>query len=379
VVYDESIDLNSNAIDGGGGIDPGQLPRNGDAGCVPVYPHSFLRVNTIFEVIHNAGRRTAWTDKHLSYELVNGPSGHGVDDLFTPEIAAPLSDGHTPESDAAHAAMYDDIKVAATLHQIDGKDHTGTNNVGVPAIFGMNFQAVSVGEKTAGYVDATGTPTSALATALDHTDQSIGKMVDALDKNGLLAHTLIIISAKHGQAPIDPSLSHIVSKNVIPNLIDGLQSGLGAQVTQDDIALVWLSDQSQAGAVKDVLLANRATDFVSHVLVGDAIRDLYRNPLRDARTPDLIALPDLGVIYTSLTATKIAEHGGFSGQDTHVGLLVVGPGFGAGQHIDSPVETRQIAPTIIKALGLDPNALQAVREEGTPALPGRDAEDQDNR
>jgi hypothetical protein len=34
------------------------------------------------------------------------------------------------------------------------------------------------------------------------------------------------------------------------------------------------------------------------------------------------------------------------------------------------VETAQVAPTILKMLGLDPKALDAVRLEGTPVLPG---------
>jgi hypothetical protein len=34
------------------------------------------------------------------------------------------------------------------------------------------------------------------------------------------------------------------------------------------------------------------------------------------------------------------------------------------------VKTTQVAPTILKALELDPNALEAVRKEGTKALPG---------
>ena len=33
-----------------------------------------------------AGLRTAWTDKHPSYEWTNGPSGKGVDDFYGPEI-----------------------------------------------------------------------------------------------------------------------------------------------------------------------------------------------------------------------------------------------------------------------------------------------------
>jgi hypothetical protein len=35
------------------------------------------------------------------------------------------------------------------------------------------------------------------------------------------------------------------------------------------------------------------------------------------------------------------------------------------------VETTQIAPTILKTLGLDPDKLQAVQIEGTKALPQR--------
>src|SRR5215813_11393482 len=162
VVYDESVDINPDALDAGGGIDPTRLPLDPAKGCTPVYPHSFLRVNTVFEVRRNAGMRTAWCDKHPAYELVNGPSGQGVEDLFTPEIAA--TDGTTAGTEA-----YDDLKVQAILNEIDGKDHTGQHTVGVPAIFGMNFQAVSVTQKLAGagYLDALGTPSPALVGALD--------------------------------------------------------------------------------------------------------------------------------------------------------------------------------------------------------------------
>src|SRR5215471_1308818 len=200
VVYDESIDINSNALDGGGGIDPNALPRDGSKGCTPVFPHSFLHVNTMFEVAREAGLYTAWSDKHPAYEILDGPSGQGVADLYTPEIAA--TDGTRLGTQA-----YDDLKVQAILNEIAGKDHTGTKQEPVPAIFGMNFQAVSVTQKLAadGYLDSTGTPSPELQLALDHTDQSIGKMLAALSQQHLLSKTFIILSAKHGQAPIDPN------------------------------------------------------------------------------------------------------------------------------------------------------------------------------
>ena len=56
VVYDESIDRHPNALDAGGGINPAALPLQKKNGiCAPVYPHQFLRVNTIFEVAKAAG------------------------------------------------------------------------------------------------------------------------------------------------------------------------------------------------------------------------------------------------------------------------------------------------------------------------------------
>ena len=90
--YAEKIDYDLTQIDGGvpgslqslnGGIaiNPANLPVG--PGCKPVYPHSFLRVNTIFGVAKAAGLHTAWSDKHPAYEFVNGPS-KSVDDLYTP-------------------------------------------------------------------------------------------------------------------------------------------------------------------------------------------------------------------------------------------------------------------------------------------------------
>src|SRR3989442_3388645 len=101
---------------------------------------------------------------------------------------------------------YDDMKVAAIVNEINGLDHTGTTYVGTPTLFGMNFQAVSVGQKlkaeqlltapllAGGYLDAAGTPSAGLLATLEHTDQSIGAMVTAVDERDLLRSTLNIVS-----------------------------------------------------------------------------------------------------------------------------------------------------------------------------------------
>jgi Type I phosphodiesterase / nucleotide pyrophosphatase len=366
VVYDESIDIDPTRLDAGGGIDPKTLPLDGSKGCTPVYPHSFLRVNTIFEVAQQAGLYTAWSDKHPAYDLVNGPSGKGVADLYTPEIAAvpvTVSDTET----------YDDLKVQAILNEIAGKDHTGTKTAPVPAIFGMNFQAVNVGQKDAngGYLDADATPSPLLQGALDHTDQSVRKMLDALSNQDLLSSTTIILSAKHGQSPIDPTKHLIVNKAIIPNLVNSVQSGLLAQATEDDVALLWLTDQSKVNDVVTTLNANKAQAHIDTILSGDSLKQYFNDPTTDSRTPDIIVLPEHGVIYAKPTATKIAEHGGFTEDDTHVSLFVANPHLQKGS-ISTSVQTTQIAPTILHLLQLDPNKLQAVSTENTQILPGID-------
>src|SRR6185312_8783728 len=92
VTYFEQLDRDPLSIDAGEGlaglpgsilgmtgnpdtvIDPSQLPVD-PATCQPVWPHRYLKVNTIFEVARAAGMRTAWSDKHPAYEILDGPSG----------------------------------------------------------------------------------------------------------------------------------------------------------------------------------------------------------------------------------------------------------------------------------------------------------------
>jgi Type I phosphodiesterase / nucleotide pyrophosphatase len=327
-------------------------------------PNPYLQMSGFFEVARQAGLYTAWSDKHLAYDLVNGPSGQGVADLYTPEIAA------IPVTVSATEA-YDDLKVQAILNEIAGKDHSGTKTEPVPAIFGMNFQEVSVAQKDpqGGYLDANGTPSPLLQGALDHTDQSVGRMVEALQTVDLSSSTTIILTAKHGQSPIDPSLHLIVDKNIIPNLVNSVQAGLLAQATEDDVALLWLNDQSKVNDVVATLNANKAQAHIDTILSGASLQQYFNDPTTDARTPDIIVLPVHGVIYANITATKIAEHGGFSADDTHIALLVANPTLKKGS-VSTAVQTTQIAPTILQLLGLDPNKLQAVGMENTQVLPG---------
>jgi predicted AlkP superfamily pyrophosphatase or phosphodiesterase len=327
-------------------------------------------------VARGAHLRTAWSDKHPAYDLVNGPSGHGVEDLYTPEIAPVATNGPA-------TAPYDDLKVAAILHEIDGYDHTGKHKVGVPAVFGMNFQDVSVAQKdTAGGYRPNRAPSPELATALAHTDASVGRFVTELGRRHLLGSTDVIVTAKHGQSPIAPRKLKIINPAVVPGIVNAVKPGRGgggpralrgrlpnlvAQATEDDVALLWLTDQSKTAAAAKALQAHATEAGISQVLWGKPPAARFGDPRHDSRTPDIIVITKPGVIYTK-PGKKVAEHGGFCADDTHVALVAAGPGFRRAD-VTRQVQTTQIAPTIPALLGLNPNALQSVRLEDTHLLP----------
>jgi hypothetical protein len=366
VVYDSSIDNEPNAPDGGG-INPKKLPLNPAKNCSPVYPHDYVRVNNIFEVIKQAGGRTAWADKHPAYEFLNGPSGKGVDDLFTPEIRMTTKARSIPKMEA-----YDDKKVEAILNQIDGKDHTGTRSMGVPEIFGMNFQAISMAQKMKGfgYLDGEGTPSAGLLDALDHTDESLGRIVGKLKEKGLLESTLIIVTAKHGDVPIDPLRFRAADLNLIPKIVQGIAPGLLLNAEQDgSIAMLWLKDHRHTAEVVEAIRKQQIEAGIQQIFSGESLKLMFADPAIDSRMPDVVIQPNLGVIYVESDAGFIEEHGGFTDEDTHVALLVSLPGF-LRCEIKSPVHTNQIAPTILVQLGLNPKSLEAVVNEMTPSLPG---------
>jgi phosphoglycerol transferase MdoB-like AlkP superfamily enzyme len=93
-------------------------------------------------------------------------------------------------------------------------------------------------------------------------------------------------------------------------------------------------------------------------------------PAGDSHAPDLIGIAQHGVVYTG-GVKKIAEHGGAADDDRDVALVVSGAGVRHESVNATPVQTAQIAPTILRLLGLNPNALQAVRIDHTHQLPAQ--------
>ncbi len=436
VTYFEAADLNLGSIDAGSNvgdlssfaaiqqniyrmskqardaIDPTQLPVD-PATCQPVYPHSYLRVNTVFEVAKAHGLHTAWSDKHVAYDLVNGPSGAGVDDLFAPEINSlvPGGGGDDWTKDNLNTQFYDSLKVQAVLNWAHGADHDGTPNAaGAPVIYGMNFQTVSTAQKLnishftgdggvkglGGYTNAGTIAGPVVEGALDFIDAQLARIAAAVDPYD----TMIVVSAKHGQSPLDRGQLRLIDDGeVIGAINDAWAAGHPAASNplvvfgiNDDGMLLWLSDRSET-----------ATEFVRSFLWGytpkktggsdadgnfvdlsgtvphSGLRRIYAGadaaefigvPASDDRVPDIIGIAAVGTVYSNPTKIKkIAEHGGNAPQDRHVPIIL----WGAGVHrvrVDEAVQTAQIAPTVLEALGLSAHELKGVRLEHTEALPG---------
>src|ERR1700727_119671 len=156
--YEEGIDIDQTKLNGGapgaaltdGGIasiDPKKLIRDPSKGCSPVYPWNFVRANTIFSVIHQAGGYAAWSDKHPAYSAVAaGPGPAALDDFYGPEINStvvglpgvkqptgiscsrvpdPSSDITAWTNSFQNIECYDTLKVDAILNEIAGKSHDG--------------------------------------------------------------------------------------------------------------------------------------------------------------------------------------------------------------------------------------------------------------
>ncbi len=390
-------------------IDPNKLPRDPFNNCSPVYPWQFIRTNSIFGVIHSAGGYTAWSDKHAVYAVV---SGHGntagnLDDYYSPEVnsniialpgvttadgisCSPIPDntGGDWTTSFTQIKCYDQLKVNAILNEINGKTHLGLTKAPVPNIFGMNFQAVSVGQKLiesgvkGGYTDAAGTPTPNMKSEIEFVDAALGQMVTELKSNGLLDTTAIIVTAKHGQSPVDthrfmkiPDTSPAqVLVNADPAMLPYSESPLnpnGIGPTQDDISQLWLAPGKDVLQAVSLLEANAAAAGIGQIFYGPSLETMYNAPglppNGDPRTPDIIVEPNVGVIYTG-SSKKQAEHGGFAQDDTNVIVLVSNPNLQP-RTVTTFVETIQVAPTILHLLGLNPHSLDAVQKEGTPVLP----------
>jgi arylsulfatase A-like enzyme len=233
-------------------------------------------------------------------------------------------------------------------------------------------------------------PGPLLQSALGYVNTALQRMANTIQADGEASSTAIVLTAKHGQSPQNNSqLQRINDAPIIAGVnaawakLHPGNKSLIVQQADDDGLLWWLSDRSQAATdfAKNYLWTHSApavnfqgqTITVQHsglraIYAGHQAAQFFGVPYSDPHHPDVFAISQVGTIYT--TGSKIAEHGGDNPADRDVPLIVYAPGTVHRTRSGHPVETTQIAPTILQLLGLNPSALQAVRIEHTRVLPG---------
>ncbi len=253
----------------------------------------------------------------------------------------------------------------------------------------MNFQTVSTAEKLksspavligpdshgnytdgpslpGGYVTVGGqqVPGPLLQGALDYVNFALQQMANTIQADHEADSTAIVLTAKHGQSPLDNNQLQRIDDGPIVSGVNAAWAALHpsnptlvVQEADDDGLLWWLSDRSQAATefVKDYLWTHSApavnyagqTITVQHsglsqIFAGNESAQYFGVSNSDPRHPDVFGISQVGTIYTG--GSKIAEHGGANPGDRDVPLVVYAPGTVQPAQSAEGVETTQVAP-----------------------------------
>ncbi|HWF50019.1 MAG TPA: hypothetical protein VG294_05165 [Solirubrobacteraceae bacterium] len=277
------------------------------ATCQPIAPNQYLKVNTIFNVAHDHGMLTAWSDKHPVYTSFNGPSGNGITDSFDPEI----------DSNAL---------------QPNGQPWPG------PTIAWTGDNAAT----------------------MQYDSYKVQAVINWIDDGSIMAGVNSAWAATHPGAP------PLVAAGTDDDAIMWWLSDTSPQATRFVQNYLWI--HSATGNTATGASRTLPHSGLRKLYVGAASARYFGVPVSEPRHPDVWGIVQVGVVYTGGKG-KIAEHGGANPADRGVPIVVYAPGLRP-QVSDQWVETTQIAPTIMQLLGLNPGDLQAVQAEGTPVLPG---------
>jgi hypothetical protein len=343
-------------------LSPPILPRDPEHDCAELAPHALTKVNSIFDMVHASGGRTAWAADNAAYaDLLRGPSGNALDDVFVP-----LSPNLKSLIESAKFA--DETRVATILGWINGKAKV------VPRLFGISLLSLDAAQRSTALLfqsqtDHTGNAVdSAVQRAFEQIDKELGLIVAELKKTGLDGSTWIVVTAAHGRVPSDAT-PHLIDPSRIQAVAQRAAQGDIALVTADTVGLVWLKRRSATAAVLQDYRAQMTELGIGEIYSGEKLRLIMNSADEDSRMPDLILQPQAGVIWMRKGDEVPKMHGGFSDEQNHVALLVSGRQL-TGRIDKTPVPTTQIAPLILRILGMEKMDLRALHKEHTPALPG---------
>ena len=312
-------------------------------GCRPLAAHDLLRVNTMFEVVSEKVGSTAWAgEDYATTDLLRGPSGKGL---------------NTACDDAAS----DPARVEAFIRWIDGPSPF--------ALLGMSFTGIAESQRRDGYLDALGAPSEGLAKALQKLDDSIARIIQELKARQIFESTWIAIAAPYAQSPVDRRQRSVIPLARLRKAADtAVPSGV-VHISGGDVAMIWLSQTAQTGRLAKALAGDAISLGIEDIYYGARLALTLNTPANDSRMPDIILQPRAGVSWAEPNERALMFHGGMLDQDTHVALMISGAQL-TGRTDPTYVPTTQLAPLLLRALGIEKFDLRALHLEHSPALPG---------
>lgn len=325
--------------------------------CAALTPHELVRVNTMFEVVHEKIGRTAWAgDTTWNTDLLRGPSGRGLDDSCRHELSSPREG--------------DELRVQDVLHWIDGKACNGSVAT-VPVLFGMTFASIAAAQSDPhmGYTDALGTPSTGLAANIGFVDTAIGRVVTQLKQRQLYGTTWIAVTSSYGYSPMDRRAMRKISTARISQILANIQPGLVTHLCGRRTVMIWLKNSSEGARVAQAISENTTELGVQDIYYGARLALTFNTAAQDSRMPNLILQGKQGVAWVGPTTENGGSCGGMLDEDTHVALLISGAQLG-GRIDPTYVPTTQLAPLLLRALGMEKFDLKALHLEHSPALPG---------
>jgi arylsulfatase A-like enzyme len=233
----------------------------------------------------------------------------------------------------------------------------------------MSFTGVAESQRRDGYKDALGTPSTGLAKTLEALDDAIARIVQELKSKRLFDSTWIVVAAPYGQSPMDARQRIVTPISALRDVVNKAAPNSMAHVSGGDVAMIWLRNSQSTEQVAKTLSDDSVKLGIQDIYYGARLALTLNTPATDSRMPDIILQPRAGVNWALQSEHALMFHGGMLDQDTHVALMISGAHL-TGRADPTYVPTTQLAPLLLRALGMEKFDLRALHLEHSPALPG---------
>jgi len=207
---------------------------------------------------------------------------------------------------------------------------------------------------------------------IDGLDRNIARIVRAYQKAGIYDQTVFVVTADHGMVPNNRSVGEQTIKAAVKAAGGELQFMWGGTG-----ACIWLRNWWRGRAVAEAMLRVRSV-AAAYYQVDRGGRYQYLpapgmviDPGLDAANQYLLATfggpkaPDVVAPFRENTIAKVysharGDHGGLNWGSQHIPLVIAGPGVAPGRISFYPSRLVDIAPTVLRLLGIPAPAMDGV-------------------